>query len=58
MARHREPLTPPYLAAKKTSMGSKKPARIPPIYRILAIGLALLFIGWMLFVYRAGATPQ
>ena len=39
-------------------MGSKKPARIPLTYRILAIGLVLLFIGWMMLVYRAGAAPQ
>jgi cbb3-type cytochrome oxidase subunit 3 len=39
-------------------MGSKKPARIPMLYRILAIALALLFIGWMMFVYRAGAAPM
>jgi len=38
-------------------MGSKKPARIPMLYRILAIALALLFIGWMMFVYKPGATP-
>ncbi len=38
-------------------MGSKKPARIPTLYRILAIALALLFIGWMMFVYKPGAAP-
>lgn len=38
-------------------MGSKKPSRIPLLYRILAIALALLFIGWMMFVYKPGAAP-
>jgi len=27
-------------------------------YRILAIALALLFISWMMFVHKPGATPM
>jgi cbb3-type cytochrome oxidase subunit 3 len=38
-------------------MASKKPVRIPMLYRILAVALALLFIGWMIYVYKPGATP-
>jgi len=38
-------------------MTSKKPARIPLLYRILAIGLVLLFIGWMIYIYKPGAAP-
>lgn len=37
-------------------MASKRPVRIPLLYRILAIALALLFIGWMMFVYKPGAA--
>jgi hypothetical protein len=46
-----------YLVPSILPMGSKKPARIPLPYRILAIALALLFIGWMMFVYKPGAPP-
>jgi cbb3-type cytochrome oxidase subunit 3 len=28
------------------------------LYRILAVALALLFIGWMMYVYKPGATPM
>ena len=38
-------------------MASKKPARIPIRYRILAIALVLLFLGWLMFVYDPGG-PQ
>jgi hypothetical protein len=33
-------------------MASKNPARIPLRYRILAVALLLLFIGWMIFIQR------
>jgi hypothetical protein len=35
-------------------MGSKRPARIPLLYRFLAIALVLLFLGWMMFIYKPG----
>ena len=31
-------------------MASKKPAPIPLVYRLLAIFLGLLFIGWLMFI--------
>jgi hypothetical protein len=45
-----------YLVPTSLPMASKKPARIPMLYRILAIALVLLFIGWMMFVYKPGAA--
>jgi hypothetical protein len=47
-----------YLVPISIPMASKKPVHIPMLYRILAVALALLFIGWMMFVYKPGATPM
>jgi hypothetical protein len=46
-----------YLVPISVAMASKKPVHIPMLYRILAVALALLFIGWMMFVYKPGGTP-
>ncbi len=37
------------------TMASKRPARIPTLYRVIAITFVILLLGWMLFVYRPGA---
>jgi hypothetical protein len=37
-------------------MASKRPARIPVLYRVIAVLFVILMLGWMLFVYRPGAN--